>query len=304
MIHKDLYGQKEEIEKKNYLSYDDVPTETRQGVYDIIYDNVLENQTILAIACIPGKGIIQNTGDYRKLWHEIRKHKRIPHIYDSEDEQEKVYRWIMKCSVVDLLQTIDLFIHIKKNETQQEPNERLYNTINDINDLFKIDKIGYEIVSERIIRKDSEFLHEQVIKTTITLLYTNEFNGPLEEFQKALDHYVRKDYKDTIQEANKSFESTMKSVLKKRSISFDQNGSADLLLELLCRNGIIYTYTKPMFQGLPKLRNNESAHGQGIDPKKVNQSYAELALNLEPIRKVVTCYNFYNIQYAKPERML
>ena len=82
MIHKDLYGQKEEIEKKNYLSYDDIPTETRQGVYDIIYDNVLENQTILAIACIPGKGIIQNTDDYRKLWHEIRKHKRIPHIYD------------------------------------------------------------------------------------------------------------------------------------------------------------------------------------------------------------------------------
>jgi hypothetical protein len=35
-----------------------------------------------------------------------------------------------------------------------------------------------------------------------------------------------------------------------------------------------------MFQGLPKLRNNESAHGQGIDSKEVNQSYAELALNL------------------------
>lgn len=45
-------------------------------------------------------------------------------------------------------------------------------------------------------------------------------------------------------------------------------------------NKIIPTYTKPMFQGLPKLRNNESAHGQGIDPKEVNQSYAELALNL------------------------
>jgi hypothetical protein len=280
MIHKDLFGQKEEIDKKTFLSYDDIPAETRQRVYDIIYDNVLQNQTILAFACIPGKGIIQNTDDYRKLWYEIRKHKRIPHIYDSEDEQEKIYRWIMKCSVVDLLQTIDLFIHIKKNETQQEPNERLYNAINDINDLFKIDKIGYEIVNEKIIRKDSEFLHEQVIKQTINLLYTTEFKGPLVEFQKAQEHYIRKEYKDTIQEANNSFESTIKSVLIKRNISFNKSGSADLLLDVLSNNKIIPAYTKPMFQGLPKLRNNESAHGQGIDPKEVNQSYAELALNL------------------------
>jgi len=280
VIYKDLYGQKEEIEKKTFLSYDDILTETRQRVYDIIYDNVLENHTILSIAYIPGKGIIQNTDDYRTLWHEIRKHKRIPHIYDSEDVQEKVYRWIMKCSVVDLLQTIDLFIRIKKNETQHEPNERLYNTINGINDLFNLDKIGYEIVNEKIIRKDSEFLHEQVIKQTINLLYTNDFKGPLVEFQKALDHYLMKEYKDTIQEANKSFESTIKSVLTKRDISFNQSGSADLLLDVLSNNKIIPAYTKPMFQGLPKLRNNESAHGQGIDPKEINQSYAELALNL------------------------
>jgi lysine/ornithine N-monooxygenase len=58
MIHKDLYGQKEEIEKKTFLSYDNIPTETRQRVYDIIYDNVLENHIILAIAYIPGKGTI------------------------------------------------------------------------------------------------------------------------------------------------------------------------------------------------------------------------------------------------------
>jgi len=72
----------------------------------------------------------------------------------------------------------------------------------------------------------------------------------------------------------------MKSVLTKRKISFNQDGSADLLLDVLSKNRIIYTYTKPMFQGLPKIRNNENAHGQGINPKEVNQSYAELALNL------------------------
>ncbi|OEU42166.1 hypothetical protein BGV40_11040 [Methanosarcina sp. Ant1] len=280
MIHKDLYGQKKEIEKKTFLSYDNIPIETRQVVYTIITENVLESQTILGIVCTPSKGCIQNTDDYRKLWLEIKKYKRIPHIYDIDDYQEEIYRWLMRCSVVDFLRTIGLFIHIKKNETQHEPNERLRNTINDINDLFKLDKIGYEIVNEKIIRKDSEYLHEQVIKQTINLLYTNDFKGPLVEFQKALDHYIRKEYKDTIQEANNSFESTMKSILTKRNIAFKQDANADLLLDYLKENGVIYSYTKPLFQGLPKLRNNQSGHGQGIDPKEVNQSYAELALNL------------------------
>jgi hypothetical protein len=186
----------------------------------------------------------------------------------------------MKCSVVDLLQTIELFIRIKKNETQQEPNERLRNTIDDINDLFKLDKIGYEIVNERIIRKDSEYLHEQVIKQTISLLHTNDFKGPLEEFQKALNHYKLKEYDDTIHKANNAFESTMKSVLTKLNINFNQDGPADQLLDYLIKNRVIYSYTKPLFQGLPIIRNKQGGHGQGLDPKVVNQSYAELSLNL------------------------
>lgn len=63
----------------------------------------------------------------------------------------------------------------------------------------------------------------------------------------------------------------MKSVLTKRKISFNQDGSADLLLDVLSKSGIIYTYTKPMFQGLPKIRNSESAHGQGINLKKLTK---------------------------------
>ena len=72
----------------------------------------------------------------------------------------------------------------------------------------------------------------------------------------------------------------MKSILTKRNITFKQDSNADLLLDYLKENGVIYSYTKPLFQGLPKLRNNQSGHGQGIDLKEVNQSYAELALNL------------------------
>lgn len=221
-----------------------------------------------------------SSDDYLKLRYEINKYKGIQNISDIEDDRIAINEWILNCSVVDFLQTIELFIRIKKNEISNGLNIRLTKTINDINDLFKLDKIGYEIVNEKIIRKDFEYLHEQVIKQTINLLYTNDFKGPLVEFQKALDHYIRKEYKDTIQEANNSFESTMKSVLTKLNVDFKPDGNADLLLDSLKEKGVIYSYTKPLFQGLPTIRNKQSGHGQGIDPKEVNQSYAELALNL------------------------
>jgi len=40
MIHKDLFNQKEEIEKKTFLSSDNIPTETRQKVIFVISENV------------------------------------------------------------------------------------------------------------------------------------------------------------------------------------------------------------------------------------------------------------------------
>lgn len=273
MIHKDLFGQKEEIERKQFLSYDNIPTETRQKVFFVISENAyhFENEGPMSY---PEK--VEDFGDLR---YQISKHKGVPKICSGYDKSA-INEWILSCPIEDLLRTIEIYIGIRINDRSREWRQRLINTINDINDIFKIDKIGYEIVSGRFIRKDSEFLHEQVIETTITLLYTNEFNGPLEEFQKALDHYMRKEYKDTIQEANKSFESTMKSVLTKRSISFNQDANADLLLDYLKGNEVIYPYTKPLFLGLPTIRNKQSGHGQGVDPKEITQSYAELALNL------------------------
>lgn len=274
MIHKDLFGQQEEIERKQLFSYDNIPTETRQKVFYVITENVYSFETISAGIGNPV------TYDYHNLRYEICKYKGILNISNKFDNQKAINEWIISCTVEDFLITIELFIDLRKKEKSLGLNQRLYNTINDINDIFKIDKIGYEIVSERIIRKDSEFLQEQVIKTTINLLYTNDFNGPLEEFQKALDHYLRKEYKDTIQEANNSFESTMKSVLTKLNTNFNQSDVASKLIEKLCEKEIIYPYNQSLFQGLPTIRNNQSGHGQGIDPKVINKSYAELALNL------------------------
>jgi aromatic ring-opening dioxygenase LigB subunit len=274
VIHKDLFGQNEVIEKKTFLSYDNIPNETRLKVFYVIAENAyhFENEGPFSYP--------QREEDLDHLRYQICKHNGISKISNQYNERSAIHEWLMGCSIKDFLQTIEIFIDIRIKDSSRDWQNRLSNTITEINEIFRNDKIGYEIVSGRFIRKDSEYLHEQVIKQTINLLYTNDFKGPLVEFQKALDHYIRKEYKDTIQEANNSFESTMKSVLTKLNINFSSDDTAEMLLDRLIQKEFIYKYTKSLFIGLPVIRNKQSGHGHGIDPKEVNQSYAELALNL------------------------
>lgn len=274
VIHKDLYGQKEEIDKKTFFSYDNIPNETRLKIFYVITENAYHFEDGVR----PFSQQKEEDLDY--LRYQICKHNGISNISNQHNGRSAIHEWLMDCSIRDFLQTIEIFIDIRIKDSSWDWKKRLSNTITEINEIFRIDKIGYEIVSGRFIRKDSEFLHEQVIKQTLNLLYTNEFNGPLKEFQKALDHYLVKEYKDTIQEANNSFESTMKSILTKLNISFSPDDSAETLLERLIKKEFVYKYTKSLFIGLPMIRNKQSGHGQGIDPKEVTQSYAELALNL------------------------
>lgn len=144
MIHKDLFGQKEEIEKRTFLSYNNIPTETRQKVFFVISENVFFGK----IGAFSGRPI---TDDYHKLRYEISKYKGIPNISDILDDQLAINELLLNCSIEDFLRAIELFIYIKEKESLGF-NIRLHNTINDINDIFKIDKVGYEIVDGKILK--------------------------------------------------------------------------------------------------------------------------------------------------------
>ena len=279
MILKDLFGQKEEIEKKSIIN-EKIPINTRQKIFFVIQEYGYE---------IRGLGFsAQHVSDLNNLRYQICKHKGILNINDEILDNKSINKWLLECSVIDFLRTIEIFIYIKIQYKTNAENKICLIAINEINDIFRIDKIGYEIVNGKIIKYDSEYLKDDVIKQTISLLHSSDFKGPLEEFEKALNHFLKKEYKDTIQEANNSFESTMKSILTKLSINFDpQKDNASKLLQILYDNNVIYIHTqeftnnlKKMLQGLPTIRNKQSGHGQGLDPIEIYKSYAGLSLHL------------------------
>lgn len=281
VIFKGLFGQKEEIDKKDYFDYDKIPQETRQKVSFVIKENAFFiGYDRIEIHRVPHE-------DLSDLRYHICKHKGIPNINNEILDREAINRWLIECSVIDFLRTIEIFLHIRQNDNSEGNEDRLQKVIQEINDIFDIDKIGYEIVECKIIRRDSKYLHKEAIKQTISLLQSHSFKGPLEEFENALSKYLEKDYKGTISEANKAYESTMKAILTKLGISYAPSDTASILIKKFYDNDLIFSHTESftnnlneILKGLPTLRNKQSGHGQGLDPQNVDKSYAEFALHL------------------------
>jgi hypothetical protein len=61
--------------------------------------------------------------------------------------------------------------------------------IEELNNRFREHGIGYQFVNSRIFRIDSQFVHNEIIKTALTLIHQNDFEGAEDEFMKAHEHY-------------------------------------------------------------------------------------------------------------------
>jgi hypothetical protein len=150
-----------------------------------------------------------------------------------------------------------------------------------INDIFSMDNIGYELKNGKITPIISEYLHEEVITPALSLLRGADFDGPLEEFEEAIKFFRQKQYSDVIHCANKAFESTLKGILNK-----EEGDPKDLINELI-RRGILESYyeghldyLRKLLLCLPITRHKKAGHGQGKKKKAVDISYAEFALHL------------------------
>lgn len=149
--------------------------------------------------------------------------------------------------------------------------------IKEINERFDEHGFGFEYVSQEIIRRDSEFLHAEVVLPALRLLNSKGFKGAQEEFLLAHAHYRKGEAKSAMTECLKAFESTMKSICGKRGWDCGKNATAKNLIKICFDNGIVpafweshYSSLRSMLEsGVPTGRNKLSGHGQGEKPVEV-----------------------------------
>lgn len=167
--------------------------------------------------------------------------------------------------------------------------------IKELNYRFREAGIGYQFENGKIIRMDSQFIHDEVVRPALSLLSDSRFRGAEEEFLSAHAHFRAGDYKDTVTDALKAFESTMKAICDIKGWSYAGGSRATDLLKIIRRNGLLPDYLDNSFDqlaatlqsGLPKVRNEAGGHGQGATPKQTPDYIAAYALHIAAAKIVL-----------------
>lgn len=271
--------------------YDDLPEAFRTQVYYIMEDIInpycdygddeswIEVHNIFARE----KGL-KKLGNY-EVWMEAYGEKNIEEYLDNS-------------STEDVLDFIDCtFNHFDRELRKIKPedkydydsNGKVDKAIIELNFRFKQHGLGYEFVNGEIIRIDNTIIHEYIIKPALRLIYDEGFSGAEEEIRRAFEYRRKSDNKNAILEAEKAFESTMKTICDKKGYAYDKaKDAAQKLIKILESNNFYPTYMSAhltnlrttLETGLPVIRNKNAGHGQGSSVVNISDEFAEYALNL------------------------
>jgi hypothetical protein len=152
----------------------------------------------------------------------------------------------------------------------------------ELNEILEEEACPWVFCERDFFQVDSKFLEERVQAQVHELLHAQGFFGAMQEFVEARNDFSSGDFKGTILNSCKSFESVMKTIIGK------DGGAADDLIKGLDKAGILDDLPKNLrrpfetkvLQTVPFMRNTLAGHGQGQQVTAVSRELAELCLHL------------------------
>lgn len=254
------------------LVYDEIPYTLRVQVVHIV-NRALRSFTLAPAVYVDVANILREEYGVFELFPGTRigSSGELHEFFLYEDNIERV---------IDVIEELlkQLILRWALDPPSQYRNENaISDAIVDVNRRFKEHGVGYEFVKNRIIRKDSEYIHEEIVKPALKILHDKRFAGPREEFLQAHHHYRKGDHKAVLNECLKSLESTMKCICDARKWKYPRNPTAATLIDTCLRNNLIPMYWQSHYSalvallksGVPTGRNRLSGHGQGREPQRV-----------------------------------
>lgn len=161
-----------------------------------------------------------------------------------------------------------------KEELIKKLNKILDDAIKELNVRFLEHGVGYQYESGTIIRIDSKYTYEEMVKPALGLLHREGYEGAEAEFLNANEFFRKKDNKGVLNECLNAFESTLKTICDKRNWKYDEKSTSKNLIDICFKNDLIPKFLGDEYNslinllksGVPTLRNKLSGHGQG--PRK------------------------------------
>lgn len=234
----------------------------------------------------------QATYLYGKLVLSNSQHHRTP--------ADDMLHFIISCKDEHFLDVIELIFRSNLPGITYPENK----LIPCINEFFRIDDLPYYLtgysteesessyygtptkevrISEfpRIIRRDSELIHKLAVEPVLSLLKNPEFQQVNDEFLKALEDHRKGDFRDCLTKCGSAFESAMKVLCHKNSITYNKDKDTALpLLKALLEKGQLEAYWEQPLIIIATLRNRlSSSHGAGTQQRIVPEHVATYAVN-------------------------
>ena len=212
----------------------------------------------------------------RKLLKACGLNKLEAFIDDSKTRKEVDLKgFILGAYPAQVLDVVEM-MYVDTGEQSQSAFQR------EINQIMRDEECPWILCDGKFVQMDSKFFEDEVLSRANELLTVNQFEGAKQEFLEARNDFTVGDYKGTIHNACKAFESVLKSIENKTE------GNANLLIKGLEQNGfykglpesIKDSFGTQVLTSLPYLRNRLGGHGQGSEVLEVPKQIAKLALHL------------------------
>lgn len=274
--------------QKTYI-YDTAPIEFRR-------------QVVLILKDVVGNGYLQHRYNSINLYEFIV--DRLCREYgvfvlppcseeDTEDKVKQLVEFMLEEENVDrLLDAIELSFSVMEAQqgflTRGRNADTVEEAIDELNHRFQENQLGFRYDSGKVLRIDSQLIHEEVEKPALRLLSEPGYEGAQDEFLSAHAHYRLGNNKEALNECLKSFESTMKVICKKRNWKHEKEATAKPLISICFKNDLIPLFwqdhysslEKLLTNGVPTARNKRAGHGQGGDIVTVPNHIAAYVLHM------------------------
>lgn len=282
--------------------YDNVPNVLRVQLQQIFVDAI--GQHYRPDPYSGGRGRPQNPDGWEFIHKTLCREMGVHSLGSHQLAQTNVVGFLETAGINEFLDTVELcckyiaLILAKKTDYQRQQlgiEQHPESAIDEVNYRFREACLGYQFEEEEFLRVDSQFIHENVVKPAIQILNAAEFSGPRSEFLSAHACFRNGDYEQAIILASNSFESTLKVVCDENDWAYQKGARSTDLLKLVRSNGLWPDYLDASFDqliatlssGLPKVRNDAAAHGQGAELRNTPPYVAAYALHLAAAKIVL-----------------
>lgn len=280
--------------KPPVLRYDSLPQDLRVQILYILLDTIGRYREM---GQFDFEGPPPSNGRWDAIRDIIAREKGVFSLSGkAESGFKQCAHQLLEGETDDALEVIEISFRIIDRVVRgmgdgQRHNEGLKQTAEDaiaeLNGRFKEHGVGYRYEDGILVRIDSELLHSEVTVPAVRLLREEGFEGPLQEFMSAHDHYRKGETKDANVDALNALESTLKTICDKRKWKRPATANGAALVRIVIENGLIPAelqghfehLIKAMETGLPPVRHNYGGHGQGAEVKAVADHLAAYSLH-------------------------